>query len=256
MTEAEEAQAAYYALVTQQKLNEADLDYAIWEGQKPMLQQLAQLGNNGITVFDFNKKQHIFTSYSFSTLFGYNLAEIERDGNNYFDSKIHPEDYVRLMQYGVAAMRFFLNLPIAERKDYKGISEYRILNADGKYVRIVEQHQVLELDKYGNVWLVLSVLDISPDQENYEGIKSQLLNFRTGKLLPVSSETNKGVELSERQIEILQLVKDGLFSKEISDRLSISVHTVNTHRQRILEKLGVDSSIEAANYATKLGLIE
>lgn len=251
-----DAQAAYYELLTRHSLNEGELDYAIWEKQKPLLQQLAQVGNNGITVFDFSKKGHIFTSYNFSSLFGYDLNEIEKGGNEYFDSKIHPDDFGKLMQYGVAALRFFFDLPVEERKDYKGISEYRILNAEGKYVRIVEQHQVLELDTYGNVWLVLSVLDLSPNQESYEGIKSQLLNFKTGKLLPVSIDPVKEVDLSDRQIEILQLVKDGLLSKEISDKLSISVHTVNTHRQRILEKLEVDNSHEAVNYAMRLGLIE
>lgn len=256
MATSEEAQAAYFELMNRQTLIETDLDYSIWQRQMPLLQQLAQVGNNGITVFDFNKKEHIFTSYNFSSLFGYNLSEIEKAGTKYFDSRIHPEDFGGLMQFGVAALSFFFDLPTAERKDYKGISEYRILNSDEKYVRIVEQHQVLELDKHGNVWLVLSVMDISPNQEGHEGIKFQLLNFKTGKLVPVAIKPLKDVELSDRQIEILQLVKDGLFSKEISDRLSISVHTVNTHRQRILEKLGVDNSIEAVNYATRLGLID
>ena len=253
--DANDAQAAYFELLTKYPLNAEELDYTIWERQKPLLQQLAQVGNNGITVFDFSKKGHIFTSYNFSSLFGYDLIEIEKVGNEYFDSKIHPDDFGKLMQYGVAAMRFFFDLPVEERKDYKGISEYRILNAEAKYVRIVEQHQVLELDKYGNVWLVLSVLDLSPNQEGYDGIKCQLLNFKTGKLLPVNTEPVKEVDLSDRQIEILQLVKDGLLSKEISDKLSISVHTVNTHRQRILEKLEVDNSHEAVNYAMRLGLI-
>lgn len=38
-------------------------------------------------------------------------------------------------------------------------------------------------------------------------------------------------------------------------RLFISVHTVNTHRQRILEKLGANNSIEAIAYALQLGLV-
>ncbi|MDR0368534.1 MAG: LuxR C-terminal-related transcriptional regulator, partial [Bacteroidales bacterium] len=61
--------------------------------------------------------------------------------------------------------------------------------------------------------------------------------------------------LTKREIEILKLVKDGFLSKEISDKLSISLHTVNTHRQRVLEKLRVDNSIEAVMLASKLGLI-
>ncbi|MBK6998073.1 MAG: helix-turn-helix transcriptional regulator [Lewinellaceae bacterium] len=54
----------------------------------------------------------------------------------------------------------------------------------------------------------------------------------------------------------MKLVKDGLLSKEISNRLSISLHTVNTHRQRFLEKLGANNSLEAIIFASKFGLLE
>lgn len=65
-----------------------------------------------------------------------------------------------------------------------------------------------------------------------------------------------GVELTKREIEILRLVKEGYLSKEISGKLSISVHTVNTHRQRFLEKLGANNSFEAVMFASKFGLLD
>lgn len=61
--------------------------------------------------------------------------------------------------------------------------------------------------------------------------------------------------LSPREIEILQMVKDGLLSKEIAEQLCISIYTVNTHRQRILRKLDVSNSIEAIKYASAVGLL-
>lgn len=62
--------------------------------------------------------------------------------------------------------------------------------------------------------------------------------------------------LSKREQEVLRLVKDGLPSKEIAEKLFISIHTVNTHRQRILEKLNVTNSYEAIQYASGLGLLK
>ena len=74
--------------------------------------------------------------------------------------------------------------------------------------------------------------------------------------MPIQAYSAKnGAGLSEREIEILQMVKDGLLSKEISEQLYISTNTVNTHRQRILEKLDADNSMEAVKYASALGLL-
>ena len=62
------------------------------------------------------------------------------------------------------------------------------------------------------------------------------------------------VNLSEREIEIIGLITDGLSSKAIADTLFLSIHTVNTHRKNILKKLNVKSSSELVNYAFKIGI--
>lgn len=248
----------YTRILELQKFIESELDYAILDHHKILLQQLAKMGNSGVTVFDLFKKEHMFSSYNMEALFGYDMEAIEQIGTDYFSSRIHPDDCLTLTQNGIRLLNFILALPVDERKDYKLINEYRILNQEESYVRVVEQHQVLELDSSGNLWLSLSVIDISPNQENYQGVRCQLLNFKTGKFIPQTFAEPIAKPLSEltkREIEVLELIREGLLSKEISDKLFISVHTVNTHRQRILVKLGVDNSMEAVNYASQLGLL-
>ncbi len=61
--------------------------------------------------------------------------------------------------------------------------------------------------------------------------------------------------LSERELEVLQLVGDGLSNKEIADRLFISIQTVKTHITHIFEKLGVKDRTEAVATALRRGLI-
>ena len=131
-----------------------------------------------------------------------------------------------------------------------------MLNARGRYVRLIEQHQFIELDKTGQIWLMLGVVDVSPNQEEFNGIKCQFLNFKTGQIIPWETPPKAEYELTKRELEILRLVKDGLLSKEISNKLSISLHTVNTHRQRFLEKLGANNSLEAVMFASKFGLLD
>lgn len=61
--------------------------------------------------------------------------------------------------------------------------------------------------------------------------------------------------LSERELEILQLLGDGLSNKEISEKLFISIQTVKTHVTHIFEKLGVSDRTEAVATALRRGLI-
>ncbi len=62
-------------------------------------------------------------------------------------------------------------------------------------------------------------------------------------------------ELTGRELEILSMVGDGMTSKEIADRLFISENTVRNHIRNILDKLGLSSRFEAAQWAYREGLI-
>ncbi len=55
------------------------------------------------------------------------------------------------------------------------------------------------------------------------------------------------IELTEREREVMQLVVDGRPNKLIADALAISVRTVEVHRARVFEKMGVKSAVELAN---------
>jgi DNA-binding NarL/FixJ family response regulator len=61
--------------------------------------------------------------------------------------------------------------------------------------------------------------------------------------------------LSEREKEILQLMTNGLIKKEIAEKLSLSVHTVDTYLRRIYEKLEVNTRTGAVAKALKEGLV-
>ena len=61
--------------------------------------------------------------------------------------------------------------------------------------------------------------------------------------------------LSDREIEIVKMVADGKITKEIADKLYISVRTVETHRSRIMKKLGTSNASEMITAAYKRKLI-
>lgn len=61
--------------------------------------------------------------------------------------------------------------------------------------------------------------------------------------------------LSERELEVLALIAEGLSNREVGDRLAIAPGTVKKHADNIYGKLGVHSRLRAVSRARELGLL-
>jgi LuxR family transcriptional regulator, maltose regulon positive regulatory protein len=61
--------------------------------------------------------------------------------------------------------------------------------------------------------------------------------------------------LSQRELEVLQLIAQGLSNREISERLFLALSTVKGHNQMIFDKLQVQRRTEAVARARELGLL-
>ncbi len=68
-------------------------------------------------------------------------------------------------------------------------------------------------------------------------------------------EAQPGDQLTPRQREVLQLVAEGLSTKEIARRLDLSVKTVDTHRSQLMKQLDIHEVTGLVRYAMRTGLI-
>ncbi|MEI7662588.1 MAG: response regulator transcription factor [Bacteroidota bacterium] len=64
------------------------------------------------------------------------------------------------------------------------------------------------------------------------------------------------IPLTAREIEILKLFAEGYINKEISDKLDISIRTVETHKNHIMKKLELKSTVELIKYAIRNKIVE
>jgi DNA-binding NarL/FixJ family response regulator len=64
-----------------------------------------------------------------------------------------------------------------------------------------------------------------------------------------------GLNISEREMEIIKLIAEGLSNKEVADKLFLSTHTVTTHRKNIMNKLGVNNTAGLVLFAVRENLI-
>ena len=96
-----------------------------------------------------------------------------------------------------------------------------------------------------------------PEEELVKAIlKIEQYGHSGGKNLPELPQVLKNKILSNREIEVLSLIVQGMINKEIAEKLNISLTTVISHRKNIMDKLGVKSVSALTIYAVMHGYID
>jgi DNA-binding CsgD family transcriptional regulator len=231
-------------------------DELVWEKHRPSIEFLSEVNNSCVFVCLLHTK-YLFVSPNFKNVLGLSFNEdMSLDEKGFLiDDCIHPDDMPVLISLQKRAFDYVFKLPYMERCDYKYVFEFRVRRVSGEYIRVLCQYQMLEAGEQGKPLLLLGVVDISPNQDLKAHIKFRLINYKTGDIIPIPVIENTNISLTKRELEVLEMVDEGMMSKEISNKLFISIHTVNRHRQNILKKMKVDNLSEAINYAQKLGLL-
>ena len=196
----------------------------------PYIKILEQAGS--FAVFLSNRFGHYY----------YVTEYIEASQEIDIEKLVHPDDWEVVRRIDKKVWEFLNTLPEEEKLAYKYIYELRVLER-GKYVRMIYQMRILAFKE--DNFLAMGIIDIAPEQSANTSVRFQIKNCLTDEIVPFAIESAADTLLTSREREVLALAKEGMFSKEISEKLNISIHTVNRHRQNILEKLQVDNMIEA-----------
>jgi two-component system, NarL family, response regulator NreC len=150
-----------------------------------------------------------------------------------------------------------------------GLDATRQINEKGLQTRVLvltvhaEQQYLLPVLQAGGAGYVLKQ---AADTELIQAIRTVhrgeafLYPNAAGMLLQdyrrrVSATQDQYDGLSEREREVLKYTAEGFSSQEIADRLIISAKTVDTYRQRIMDKLDIHHRSELIRYALRKGLL-
>ncbi len=83
-------------------------------------------------------------------------------------------------------------------------------------------------------------------------IANAVLNEKTVNTAEYSCQ---GMNISDREMEIITLIAEGYSNKEVADKLFLSTHTVTTHRKNIMNKLGVNNTAGLVLFAVRENLV-
>lgn len=136
-------------------------------------------------MVDVLKNRYDFASDNFSAIFGYNSTWIKtiREQGDLLEDRIHPDDRSQILEYQIEHGQFIYSLPADERNDYQQIFQLRVLDTGGQYINIISRYQVIATDKNDKAWMIMGMMDISPDQQLSERVKRTVINRRTGEII-------------------------------------------------------------------------
>lgn len=153
-----------------------------------------------------------------------------------------------------------INMPVLG-----GLEALRRLRAEWPAAQVVmltvseEQADLVEAIQAGARGYLLKHLKADEFLDMLHGLErgeAAMSRQTTARLLAGLSQasSNPVGSLTEREVELLRLLAEGLSNKIIAQKLSVSENTVKYHLKNILQKLGLHNRTEAATVAIRLGL--
>jgi len=160
-----------------------------------------------------------------------------------------------------------------EMPDCDGIEATRQIKQELPEVKIValtvvdDDETVFEMIKSGAQGYLLKDLEAQQLFEMLEGLRrgnpplsgqiaAKIIEELTSPASTAEADTPEVEPLTERELDVLRLLVDGLSNKEIAQALTVTENTVKTHLTNILAKLHVRNRIQAAVYAATHGLVD
>lgn len=190
-----------------------------------------------------------FISKNYKASLGLNPNELKEKGMRYFWNRIHPDDVDAWLKALNKLMEFTLNeIPVEKRQDASYTWNFRFKNAQNVFVNIVQNTTPLIFDSENKPIIGLAHYTVlHPDVKLDITASAKLLNDKQEyETIYFDSFSQKLLHdgVTNRERDIIRLLILDKSSKEISEKLNISPHTVDTHRRNILKKLEISSTGE------------
>lgn len=226
------------------------------EDGKAIAELYAKLENTISVLSDMEARKSYIYAGGTAQLIGFKplLEEINSIWEDELLSRVHPEDLQKKYRLEFKFFQLLKSVSLDERLNYNLITKLRIRNDEDKYVLIKHRLLYLSSTEEGNIWLALCLYNMVYDHPGFEVPDGIIINTRTGTVIDSEQGQFEDI-LSVREVQVLQLIKLGWRSKEIASKLSLSIHTVNRHRQNIFQRLNVTNALEACRVATATGLL-
>lgn len=172
---------------------------------------------------------------------------------------IHPDD-MQFVAIAEKACIDYLYKKIGNNKQQKYKLNYcfRAKHPDGSYRMLSRQGIILTVDDNGGFAKCLNIFTDISHLTVTNSYKISMIGINEPSFLNIDigySNSSASQKLTSRELDILKLIAEGLGTKEIAERLNVSVHTISTHRKNILTKSNARSITNLVSRCIQEGII-
>ena len=225
------------------KLNR-NVDHMIAE-MSPGLNQLAE-AKIATFVYDFRQSNYRYFNAYFPQIFQVDAEQIRQQGFQFMQSVTHPEDFLKCLYVTKQAVIEFSKMKDVEQLSSHFRLFFRIRRPNDSWVWVMQSNRTYTDDDQQLAFNVGFLVELFGNQHPFKVIGVLETNGRTIDIIP-DLGTEKLSLLSYRELEILQLIKSGLSSKEVGQKLNITENTVKVHRKNLMKKLEVRNMFQATS---------
>jgi DNA-binding CsgD family transcriptional regulator len=195
----------------------------------------------------------LFISKGVHRMFG---IEPDKVAAGFFLTTTHPDDLKRHHFARTKLLNRAQEIYIAKRGTRIISSNFRAQTPQGDIANFLYQGYLFySKEPYESVFLILVITNISGFENIHKGFHFYSGNDRQYFRYPDDKLLMSGMIFSFTEFRIIELIEEGLSSKEIARNLFRSTHTINTHRRNILKKSGKSSMTEVIRDLKGKGLL-
>lgn len=214
-------------------------------------------------VVDYTRNKYLYTDSSKDSFLGYSLKYFNEAGPLFYVTLWNKADFEVLNKFIFPkTMSFLRSYQAPEQKNFYISLNYRLKDRKGNEYVIKQRSTIITTPEgvpITAIGLAENITGLLPDSRIIHRIEEldKKNEFATSMVIynRIYFPNEEDALLTKREIEVLKWLCEGLSSKQIANRLNVSVYTVNNHRQNMLEKTNSGNSLELFKYALANGII-
>jgi len=213
-------------------------------------------------ILDYTKRKYLLLSGSVQHSFGHHPNSILEGGMDYIVDIFQKDDFVVLNnKIFPKVVRVFQNEPQSEHNKFVFDTNYRIRDQDKKLISILQSGSyltdpvtLLPTFSYG---ICMNITPFKNDTcmthviNKFDIETGGYQHYSTNYFFPDQKESN----MTKKEIEVLLHLAEGISSKQIADKMKISINTVSNHRENMLKKTNTKNTTELIVFAIRNKII-